>query len=121
MKQNIAGRQLISSAAVILMSLVLGLLVLAGCFNSTIRIPDIPDIPDIPPIPAAGSSSMTQLGYGTIVTTDNRKILGWWRIDGNSHTYQRHEPPTTRSRRPNGAEATLEAIPEKRIVGFKKK
>jgi hypothetical protein len=120
MKQNIAGRQWTSSAAVILMSLVLGLLVLAGCFNPSANI-RIPDIPDIPPIPAAGSSSMTQLGYGTIVTTDGRKILGWWRIDGNSNTYQRHETPTTRSRRPNGTEGTLEAIPEKRIVGFKKK
>ena len=118
MKQNIADRLWTSSASVILMSLVLGLLVLAGCFNSEIR---IPDIPDIPPIPSAGASSMTELGYGTVVTTDGRSILGWWRIVDNGRTYQRHEPPTTRSRRPNGSEPMVETIPEKKIVGFKKK
>ena len=120
MKQNISGKQWTSSAAATLMGLVLGLLVLSGCFNPRADI-RIPNIPDIPPIPAAGSSTMTELGYGTIVTTDGRNVLGWWRIDGNSNAYQRHEPPTTRSGRPNGSERMLETIPEKRIVGFKKK
>ena len=117
MKQNSTGRQFTSAAAVTLVSLILGLLVLAGCFNADIR---IPDIPKIPPIPAA-QSSMTELGYGTLTTTDGRKVLGWWRIDGNSNTYQRHEPPTTRSGRPTGFERTLEIIPKKRFDGFKRK
>ena len=119
MKQNSTERQWTSAAAVTLVSLVLGLLVLAGCFNPRADI-RIPDIPKIPPIPAA-QSSMTELGYGTLAITDGRKILGWWRIEGNSNTYQRHEPPTTSSGRPTGYERTLEAIPEKRVVGFKRK
>ena len=116
MKRNCTERQWTSSAAVTLACLVLGLIVLTGCFNPRADI----RIPDIPPIPAA-QSSMTELGYGTLATTDGRKVLGWWRIDGNSNTYQRHEPPTTRSGRPTGFERTLEAIPEKRVVGFKRK
>ena len=121
MKQNNTERQWTSSAAVTLACLVLGLLVLAGCFNPKIHAPANIRIPDIPPIPGAVESSMTELGYGTLTTTDRRKIVGWWRIEGNSKTYQRHEPPTTRSGRPTGFERTLEAIPEKRVVGFKRK
>jgi hypothetical protein len=120
MKQHSAKRRLTSSAAVTLACLVLGLLVLAGCFNPRADI-RIPDIPDIPPLPGAAGSSMTQLGYGTLTTTDGRKILGWWRIDTSSNTYQRHEPPTTRSRRPNGTERMLEAIPGKRVDRFVRK
>ena len=119
MNENCTERQWTSSAAVTLACLVLGLGVLGGCFNPRTDI-RIPDIPKIPPIPAA-SSSMTELGYGTLTTTDGRAVLGWWRIDGNSKTYQRHAPPTTRSGRPTGFERTLEAIPEKRVVGFKRK
>ncbi|MBL7219171.1 MAG: hypothetical protein ISS69_03580 [Phycisphaerae bacterium] len=119
MKRNCIKRQFASSAAVALACLVPGLIVLTGCFNPRADI-RIPDIPKIPPIPAA-SSSMTELGYGTLVTTDGRNVLGWWRIDSNSNTYQRHAPPTTRSGRPTGFERTLEAIPEKRVVGFKRK
>ncbi|MDP6545410.1 MAG: hypothetical protein QGH60_15605 [Phycisphaerae bacterium] len=119
MKQNIAGKQLISSAAVILVSLVVGLGVLSGCFNPRADI-RIPDIPPIPPIPAAGAAT-SELGYGTLATTDGRKTLGWWRIDNNSKTYQRHAPPTTRSGRPTGFERTLEVIPDKRVLGFKPK
>lgn len=117
MKQNRTERQWTSSMAVMLVSLILGLLMSAGCFNADIR---VPDIPPIPPIPAAGAS-MTELGYGTLTITDGRKVLGWWRIDNNSKTYQRHAPPTTRSGRPTGFERTLEAIPDKRVVGFKRK
>ena len=120
MKQNGAKRRLTSSAAVTLACLVLGLLVLAGCFNPRADI-RIPDIPDIPPLPGAAGSSMTELGYGTLTTTNGQKIVGWWRIEGSSNTYQRHEPPTTRSGRPTGFERTLEAIPEKRVIGFKRK
>jgi len=119
MEPNRTQRQWTSSAAVILVGLVLGLIVLAGCIQGSIDT-HIPRIPDIPPIPAAGAA-MTELGYGTLATTDGRKVLGWWRIDGNSNTYQRHAPPTTRSGRPTGFERTLEAIPEKRVVGFKRK
>ena len=119
MKQNGTERQWASSAAIALACLVVGLGVLGGCFNARadIRIPDIPDIPDIP----AAESSVTELGYGTLTTTDRRKIVGWWRIDANTKTYERHAPPTTRSGRPNGFERTLEAIPDKRVVGFKLK
>ena len=116
MKQNIASKQLTFSAVAILVSLVVGMGVLAGCIN--VR---VPDIPDIPPLPTVGASAMNQLGYGTLATTDGRKILGWWRTVDNGKTYQRHEPPTTRSRRPNGTERVLEAIPEKRVIGFKQK
>lgn len=116
MKQNNTDRQWTSSAAVTLTCLVLGLLVPAGCFNPRADI----RIPDIPPIPAV-QSSVTELGFGTLATTDGRKIIGWWRIDGNSKTYQRHAPPTTKSGRPTGYERTLEAIPDKRVVGFKLK
>mgnify|MGYP006865056170 CR=1 FL=1 len=97
MKQRIALGQWTSSATIILVSLVLGLGVLAGCFNPRADI-RIPDIPDIPPIPAARpAASIAELGYGTVATTDGRTILGWWRIDRTTQTYQRHEPPTTRS------------------------
>ena len=119
MKQHGTERQWTSSVAVTLLCLALGLGVPAGCFNPRADI-RIPDIPPIPPIPAA-QSSVTELGFGTLTTTDNRRIVGWWRIDGNSRTYQRHAPPTTRSGRPTGFERTLEAIPEKRVVGFKLK
>jgi hypothetical protein len=118
MKQNLALKQRTPPPAATLASLVLGLLMLAGCFNADIH---IPDIPDIPPIPAAGSGATAELGYGTVATTDGRTILGWWRTINNGQTYQRHEPPTTRSRRPNGTEPMIESIPEKRVIGFKKK
>ncbi|MDP6633294.1 MAG: hypothetical protein QGG42_00165 [Phycisphaerae bacterium] len=120
MRQNISSRQRGFSAAA-LTCLVLGLLVLAGCFNprADIRIPDIPPIPAIPD--ANRRATVTELGYGTVVTTEGRRVIGWWRIDSPSQTYQRHEPPTTRSGRPSGYERTLEAIPEKRVVGFKLK
>ncbi|MCP4375883.1 MAG: hypothetical protein GY794_06885 [bacterium] len=117
MKQNCTKKQWTSSAVVTLVSLVLGLIVLGGCFNAEVH---IPDIPDIPPIPAA-RAEMTQLGYGILTITDGRRVLGWWRIDSGSNTYQRHAPPTTRSRRPNGTERTLESVPGKRVVGFKAK
>jgi|GEM_PF-2393428 len=117
MNDNCTKRRWTSWAAVALGCLVLALVLSAGCFNANVRIPDIPDIPPIP----ATSSSMTELGYGTLTTTNGRTVLGWWRIDNNGKTYQRHAPPTTRSGRPTGYERTLEAIPDKRVVGFKKK
>ena len=118
MNRNCTERQWTSSAAVILGCLVLGLGVLGGCFRADVRAPSNVNLSSIL---GTTDSSMSELGYGTLVTTDGRKILGWWRIDNNSKTYQRHEPPTTKSGRPTGFERTLEVIPDKRVVGFKRK
>ncbi|MBT3200397.1 MAG: hypothetical protein HN350_10820 [Phycisphaerales bacterium] len=122
MKNNATGKRAVSSAAIILACLVLGLLVNTGCFNprADIRIPDIPKIPAIP-APQSSQASEGLLGYGTVVTTDGQSIVGWWRVDRATQTYQRHEAPSSRSGRPTGYERTIEAIPDSRVVGFKLK
>jgi len=118
--KSIASGQSISAAMVILACLVLGLFVQTGCFNPQVNIPAIPPIPPIPVIQAP-QPPQGLLGYGTVVTTDGRSIVGWWRVDRTTQTYQRHAAPSSRSGRATGYERTIEAIPDSRVIGFKLK
>ncbi len=124
MKRSIADGKQISPVKLALASLVLGLLAAAGCVN--VRVPDIPPIPRIPDIPdgrhgRTTETVVTELGYGTLVIDDGRRILGWWRIDENSGIYELHEPPQTQTGQPNGRERTVETISRRHVIGFQKK
>jgi hypothetical protein len=120
MKPIIASKRRVSLTATVLAPLVLALATLAGCVN--VRVPDIPQIPRIPDIPGGRTDGavVSELGFGTLVITDGRRLKGWWRVEEDRNIYEMHEAPTTRSGQPNGRERTIQLIPGRDVVGFER-